>query len=232
MKTTITPKAAAVQPLKPELDDAPEQCSCPNCDWEGTTAEMKRVYPDIPDLSQRMDPGEECPAGECPKCGALCHEDTPDDKGVPSEIIHALELAATELNKQGCECDCESSPLQCPVCAVNAALELTGARRNVPFPDLTKNLRELDRKRMAGLLAEAAGLADETAQWLSGDESYDPAKLAEALTKLAMDCREASNKVQSLKIIVEVSGGVAEVTTCPTGVEVEIVDHDNAKVGL
>lgn len=30
-----------------------------------------------------------------------------------------------------------------------------------------------------------------------------------------------------LKAVVEVSGGVAEVTTCPAGVEVEIIDHDN-----
>lgn len=40
------------------------------------------------------------------------------------------------------------------------------------------------------------------------------------------------NNPLPLKVVVEVSGGVAEVTTCPTGVEVEIVDHDNAKVGL
>ena len=30
------------------------------------------------------------------------------------------------------------------------------------------------------------------------------------------------------KVIIEVSGGVAEVTQCPEGVEVEIIDHDNA----
>ena len=28
-------------------------------------------------------------------------------------------------------------------------------------------------------------------------------------------------------VIVEVSGGVAEVTECPEGVEVKIIDHDN-----
>lgn len=29
------------------------------------------------------------------------------------------------------------------------------------------------------------------------------------------------------KVIIEVHGGVAEVTQCPEGVEVEIIDYDN-----
>jgi len=32
------------------------------------------------------------------------------------------------------------------------------------------------------------------------------------------------------KIIITVSGGVAEVTHCPAGVEVEIIDYDNTEV--
>lgn len=32
-----------------------------------------------------------------------------------------------------------------------------------------------------------------------------------------------------LKVVIEVFGGVAEVTQCPPGVEVEIIDHDNAE---
>lgn len=32
------------------------------------------------------------------------------------------------------------------------------------------------------------------------------------------------------KVVVEVLGGVAEVTTCPPGVDVQIIDHDNEKV--
>ncbi len=34
-------------------------------------------------------------------------------------------------------------------------------------------------------------------------------------------------KPSPLKVVVEVLGGVAEVTTCPNGVECEIIDHDN-----
>jgi len=31
----------------------------------------------------------------------------------------------------------------------------------------------------------------------------------------------------ALKVTIEVSGGIAEVTSCPDEVEVEIIDHDN-----
>ncbi len=33
--------------------------------------------------------------------------------------------------------------------------------------------------------------------------------------------------MKKLKVVVEVSGGVAYVTDCPEEVEVEIIDHDN-----
>ena len=35
--------------------------------------ELKTVFPDIPDLLQRISPGEPVPIGECPDCGALVH---------------------------------------------------------------------------------------------------------------------------------------------------------------
>lgn len=34
-------------------------------------------------------------------------------------------------------------------------------------------------------------------------------------------------KIERPKVVVEVSGGVAEVTQCPDGVEVEIIDYDD-----
>ena len=35
--------------------------------------ELQHVFPDIPDLLQRISPGEPVPIGECPDCGALVH---------------------------------------------------------------------------------------------------------------------------------------------------------------
>jgi len=38
------------------------------------------------------------------------------------EMLYALKMAADELNKMGCECDCEPLPVHCPVCAVRTAI--------------------------------------------------------------------------------------------------------------
>lgn len=43
---------------------------CANCQAYYHADEL--VYP-IPDLHERVDPGEPVPEGECPVCGALCH---------------------------------------------------------------------------------------------------------------------------------------------------------------
>ena len=51
-----------------------QRVSCQNCDWCGRARQLKVKFPDIPDLAQRVAPGEIVPYGECPKCGALVHE--------------------------------------------------------------------------------------------------------------------------------------------------------------
>lgn len=45
---------------------------CQNCDWRGPE---EALVAEIHDLEQRVGVGEPMPAGECPECGALCHED-------------------------------------------------------------------------------------------------------------------------------------------------------------
>ncbi len=47
-----------------------EESLCQNCGWQGPDSSLKTP---IPDIFQRVDPGEEMPSGECPDCGALCH---------------------------------------------------------------------------------------------------------------------------------------------------------------
>lgn len=53
---------------------------------------------------------------------AYCHPDNAPLFAAAPEMLHALKMAADELNKMGCECDCEASPVHCPVCAVNATI--------------------------------------------------------------------------------------------------------------
>ena len=46
---------------------------CGNCGKVWDEERLTRVFPDIPDLTERIAPGEPVPAGECPECSALVH---------------------------------------------------------------------------------------------------------------------------------------------------------------
>jgi hypothetical protein len=43
--------------------------ACDDCNWKGQACELEAIS----DFSERVSPGEICPAGECPQCGALAH---------------------------------------------------------------------------------------------------------------------------------------------------------------
>lgn len=49
--------------------DDDRRVACANCGWTGTELAAEPVR----DFWSRVYPGEVCPAGDCPKCGALCH---------------------------------------------------------------------------------------------------------------------------------------------------------------
>jgi len=53
------------------LDIDPDtDCICHNCGWVGPFNECNSL---IKDADRRIVPGEICPAGECPECGALVY---------------------------------------------------------------------------------------------------------------------------------------------------------------
>lgn len=43
---------------------------CQNCDWNGDEEHCKPIQ----DITERVQPGEPMPCGECPHCGALCQQ--------------------------------------------------------------------------------------------------------------------------------------------------------------
>lgn len=47
-----------------------QKCSCSNCGWEGLTSQLATQLEDCEDLGNRLEPGGEVPAGECPTCEA------------------------------------------------------------------------------------------------------------------------------------------------------------------
>ena len=51
--------------------DASETLSeCQNCEAINPASKLRPIE----DIHQRVEPGEPMPSGECPECGALCHE--------------------------------------------------------------------------------------------------------------------------------------------------------------
>lgn len=50
-------------------DGNTEAVECQDCDWAGRFDQLEIVH----DLEERVMAGEPMPAGQCPKCGALCH---------------------------------------------------------------------------------------------------------------------------------------------------------------
>lgn len=47
--------------------------ACDNCDWSGVESDLDATLESVPHLCERLDPGSEVPAGECPECGALAY---------------------------------------------------------------------------------------------------------------------------------------------------------------
>lgn len=54
------------------IDSATRPHLCQNC---GRSWKVEKLG-EIQNLWQRVMPGELCPSGECPKCGALCHPES------------------------------------------------------------------------------------------------------------------------------------------------------------
>lgn len=50
-------------------DGGKDRYQCDGCGWTGRFNSLK----DMADFWTRVSAGESVPAGECPKCGALCH---------------------------------------------------------------------------------------------------------------------------------------------------------------
>lgn len=64
-------------------EDDPVQCD--NCDWSGRLDQLGIIK----DAHERLDPGSEMPAGECPECGALAYLIT-----LPKHLPPRLDVTA------------------------------------------------------------------------------------------------------------------------------------------
>ena len=52
-----------------DLCDSNDKVACADCDWIGTGLSLEPIF----GFEKRVRAGEICPAGQCPKCGALAY---------------------------------------------------------------------------------------------------------------------------------------------------------------
>jgi endogenous inhibitor of DNA gyrase (YacG/DUF329 family) len=68
---------------------------CGNCQKTvHSEDELAHVFPDIPDLLQRISPGEPVPIGECPDCGALVHTEPDYQCSVCEAMVEETQMRA------------------------------------------------------------------------------------------------------------------------------------------
>lgn len=75
--------------------------ACDNCDWKGNeTDDCMGLY--IDSLADRLDPGSEIPAGECPECGCLAYliksDEVPDGDEIGA-LVEAAQFAEGVLRE-------------------------------------------------------------------------------------------------------------------------------------
>jgi len=58
-------------------EDIYQRYECQNCGTKWTAKELEPVE----DVLERVAPGEKMPAGQCPECGAVCHQVEEDEVG-------------------------------------------------------------------------------------------------------------------------------------------------------
>jgi|GEM_PF-3316169 len=80
--------------------------ACQNCEWTGNIAEVGIIK----DAQMRLSVGEEIPAGECPKCGALCSLKSNENKA--RELFARLPMTVQDMVTANVE---ENGPTMAPI---------------------------------------------------------------------------------------------------------------------
>lgn len=77
------------------MSDEDRKVACNNCDWKGTESQMLHTLCQMNHLHERLSPGEEIPAGECPECSACVYLVDPPEYTAAGQI-KAIEKATKE----------------------------------------------------------------------------------------------------------------------------------------
>lgn len=92
--TALTGSLGALKAQFSASDADDPWCECADCGTRTRESGLKEIR----DFGQRVMPGEECPAGECPECGALAHISDDQSDEVPAEAAGS-ETAAQSASR-------------------------------------------------------------------------------------------------------------------------------------
>jgi len=107
------------------------------------------------------------------------------------------------------------------------------------FEDISKRNEEsaTEYNRLSDLATEVSGIRNQITfleseiNHLLKNPEYDP-EYPELLKTIQWELVKMLDSFpERFRVVVEVTGGVAEVTTCPDQIDVEIIDHDNEARG-
>ncbi|NQT93236.1 MAG: hypothetical protein HQ559_10780 [Lentisphaerae bacterium] len=109
----VTDEAGETVRVDLDEDDGVELLVCDNCGKSWTDYELEHAFPDIPGLTERIEPGGTVPAGECPTCGALVYPNREPvrvlvllDGGLVQDVLadrDGVEVAVLDQDLEGAD---------------------------------------------------------------------------------------------------------------------------------
>jgi hypothetical protein len=191
---------------------------CDNCGRKyADDSELACVFPDIPDLCARIDPGGTVPHGECPECGGLVYAEA-DTGYLVCWSVNLWADSFREAAEQALRMQRDPGSTAVVFDIIDSA---TGDRETVDL---------LEDPLAASFRCRVCGDAVEPRQLRSHLESHNPNTRGldweEVLSLFEAEAGGAGQEPEGTPVVLAVHGGVAEVLACPAGVEVEIRDYD------
>lgn len=88
--------------LRTNRFDESRVVECNDCTWSGLELDLLVTLDEVPNLFERISPGETVPAGECPSCGALAAvaELRPEAHAYAREAVVLTRIRAGEIDRR------------------------------------------------------------------------------------------------------------------------------------
>lgn len=199
---------------------------CGNCGRVWHEKDLAHVFPDIPDLTKRIAPGEPVPYGECPECGALAH--AVDDRRslmckVCGRVVKMADIREhlVEHNPNAENMEWEDVRNQFRLLSSDETAGASEATTALPA-----SIRTTIEEVLYATELHFKAVCDEDSERLQDVVDGMDISIQKLRGLLSDLSSEQAKNGPARKVVVAVRGGVAEVVFCQKGVHCEIRDYD------